>query len=483
MNYRIIKRTIGWMLLFEGAFFLVPILTALIYGEKEVTDFLIAMLSCVALGALLLIGKPKKNTIYAKEGFVIVALCWIALSLFGALPLYLSGKYPTYIDALFEIVSGFTTTGSSVLSGEAVEALPRCILMWRSFTHWIGGMGVLVFIMVFLPLCGGGNNINIMKAESPGPSVSKLVPKMRSTTGILYMIYGGLTTVQILFLLCGKMPVFDALNISFATAGTGGFCVRADGLAGYSAYIQIVVTVFMVLFSINFASYYFLLRGKFKDAFNLETRVFLTIVVVAITCISIDITVSNMCVYTTGEAIRHSAFSVASIISTTGFSTENFDLWPSFSKCILVSIMFIGACAGSTGGGVKVSRVIVLSKGATHEVRRMIHPKQIKKITMDKRAVEHEVVRNINGFFIAYIGVFLLSLLLISLDGETMTTNFTAVAATINNIGPGLDAVSPAGNFGGFSWWAKLVFVFDMLVGRLEVFPVLALLMPSTWKK
>ena len=483
MNYRIIKRTIGWILLFEGAFFLVPILTALIYGEKEVTDFCIAMLSCVAVGALMLIGKPKKNTIYAKEGFVIVALCWIALSLFGALPLYLSGGYPTYIDALFEIVSGFTTTGASVLSGDAVEALPRCILMWRSFTHWIGGMGVLVFIMVFLPLCGGGNNINIMRAESPGPSVSKLVPKMRSTTGILYMIYGGLTALQFLFLLCGKIPVFDALNISFATAGTGGFAVRADGLAGYSAYTQIVVTVFMVLFSINFASYYFVLRGKFKDAFNFETRVFLTIVVVAITCISIDITVSNMCVYTTGEAIRHSAFSVASLISTTGFSTENFDLWPSFSKCILVSIMFIGACAGSTGGGLKVSRIIVLSKGATHEVRRMIHPKQIKKITMDKRAVEHEVVRNINGFFIAYIGLFLLSLLLISLDGESMTTNFTAVTATINNIGPGLETVGPAGHYGNFSWWSKLVFIFDMLAGRLEIFPVLALLMPATWRK
>ena len=482
MNYGIIKRILGWILLFEAAFFLVPTLTALIYDEKQVYDFLIAMLACVAAGGLLLIGKPKSYAVYAKEGFVTVALCWVALSLFGAVPLRISGAYPTYIDALFEIVSGFTTTGASVLTSDAVAALPKSILIWRSFTHWIGGMGVLVFIMVFLPLCGGGSNINLMRAESPGPTVNKLVPKMRSTTGILYLIYAGMTVIEFI-LLVFDMPAFDAVNIAFATAGTGGFTVRADGCAGYSPYAQIVITVFMVLFSINFTSYYFVIRGKFKDAFNLEVRVFLGIVVTAITLVTINLCLSNAYAYTTGEAIRHSAFSVASIISTTGFATENFDLWPAFSKTILVMIMFVGACAGSTGGGIKVSRIIVLFKGAACETRRMLHPKQIQKITMDKRAVDGETVRNIQGFLTAYIAVFILSLVIISLNGQSTTTNFTAVAATINNIGPGLDAVGPAGNFGMFSWWSKLVFIFDMLVGRLEVFPMLVLFMPRTWRK
>lgn len=482
MNYAIIKRIIGWILLFESAFFLVPIATGLIYREKEVYDFLIALLCALAVGGILLIGKPKSTAVYAKEGFVIVALCWIALSLFGALPLRLSGGYSTYIDALFETVSGFTTTGASVLTGDKVAQLPKCILIWRSFTHWIGGMGVLVFIMVFLPLCSGGNNINIMRAESPGPVVNKLVPKMRSTAGILYLIYAGLTVLEFVFLVFG-MPVFDAVNIAFATAGTGGFAVTADGCAGYSPYCQVVMTVFMVLFSINFASYYLILCGKLKDALNLEVRVFLAIVVTAITLITINLCISNAYAYTTGEAVRHSAFSVASVISTSGFSTENFDLWPSFSKTILVCLMFIGACAGSTGGGLKVSRIIILFKSGIRETRRMIQPKQVKKITMDKRAVDDETVRSVSGFFMAYILVFVLSLLIISLDGQSTTTNFTSIVATINNIGPGLDAVGPAGNFGMFSWWSKIVFIFDMLIGRLEVFPILVLFLPKTWKK
>ena len=482
MNYAIIKRTIGWILIFEALFFAVPVLTAAVYGEKEIVDFLVAMLSCAAVGCLLLIGKPKNSSVYAKEGFVIVALSWIFLSLFGAIPLRTSGAYSTYVDALFEIVSGFTTTGASVLPGDKVEALPRCILMWRSFTHWVGGMGILVFILAFLPLCGGGYNINIMKAESPGPSVSKLVPKMRATAGILYLIYTVLTLLQFI-LLVFDMPAFDALNTAFSTAGTGGFAIKADGFAGYSPYSQVVVTVFMVIFSINFASYYFVLRGKFKDALNTEVRVFLGIVVVAITAITINLCITQSYGYTTGEAVRHSAFSVASIISTTGFATENFDLWPAFSKSILVLIMFIGACAGNTGGGMKVSRMVVLFKGAAHETKRMIHPKQVKKITVDKRVVENEVVRGINSYFFAYIIIFILSLLAISLDCGDMTTNFTAVTATINNVGPGLGAVGPAGHYGDFSWWSKLVFIFDMLVGRLEVFPMLVLFMPATWKK
>lgn len=480
MNYGIIKRTIGWLLLFETVFFCVPVITALVYREKQVFDFLFTMLASAALGGVCLIGKPKSDKIFAKEGIVITASCWVFLSLFGAVPLYTSGAYPTYVDALFETVSGFTTTGASVLASDVVAALPKCILMWRSFTHWIGGMGVLVFIMVFLPLCGGGRNMNIMKAESPGPSVGKLRPKMRSTAGVLYLIYTALTLLEFI-LLVFDMPVFDAINASFATAGTGGFSVRADGFAGYSSYSQIVVTVFMILFSMNFASYFFILCGKFKEAFNIEIRVFLGIVVTAITIITIDLCVAE--ILQVGSAIKHSAFSVSSVISTTGFATENFDTWPTLSKTILVLCMFIGACAGSTGGGIKVSRLVILFKGVRHETQRLLHPKRIKKITMDGKVVEHEVVRGVNNFMVAYIAIFVVSLLLISLDGSDMVTNFTSVAATINNIGPGLGMVGPAGNYGDFSILSKIVCIFDMLIGRLEIFPMLLLFAPATWRK
>ena len=482
MNYGIIRRTIGWILLFEAIFFLVPAITATVYWEREFFSILISMGICAIVGGLLVIGKPKSDAVYAKEGFVIVALSWIVLSLFGALPFVISGAMPSYIDALFETVSGFTTTGASVLSGEQVEALPKCLLMWRSFTHWVGGMGVLVFILAFLPLCGGGQNINLLRAESPGPTVSKLVPKMRSTAGILYLIYTVLTLLQFV-LLVFDMPAFDALNTAFATAGTGGFTVKADGFAGYSPYAQVVVTVFMILFSINFASFFFIVRGKFREAFNTEVRVFLTIVVVAITLVSVNLCLAPTPDLSTGEAIRHSAFSVASIISTTGFSTVDFNTWPSFSKTILVMTMFVGACAGSTGGGIKVSRFVILFKGMSHETKRMLHPKQVKKILVDNRVVEEETVRGIHSYLIAYAVVFVLSLLVVSLDGYDLTTNFTAIAATINNIGPGLEAVGPAGNFGFFSWWTKLVLVFDMLAGRLEIFPMLLLLLPATWRK
>ncbi len=480
MNYRIIRRTIGFLLLFETVFFCVPVITALVYREKEIFDFLFTMLGTATLGGLCLIGKPKDDKIFAKEGIVITACCWIFMSLFGAVPLFTSGSYPSYIDALFETVSGFTTTGASVLSGDMVEQLPKCILMWRSFTHWIGGMGVLVFIMVFLPLCGGGRNMNIMKAESPGPSVGKLLPKMRSTAGVLYLIYTSLTVLEFIFLVFG-MPLFDAINTAFATAGTGGFAVRADGFAGYSSYCQIVVTVFMTLFSINFASYFFIICGKFKEAFNLEVRAFLIIWVSAITLITLNLSLSN--VLTVGGAIKHSAFSVSSVISTTGFATENFDTWPAFSKTVLVLCMFVGACAGSTGGGIKVSRFLILSKGVRHETQRMLHPKQIKKMTMDGKIVEHEVVRGVNNYLIAFISIFVASLLLISIDGQDMVTNFTAVTATINNIGPGLGAVGPAGHYGDFSILSKIVFIFNMLIGRLEIFPMLLLFAPATWRK
>lgn len=483
MNFQIIRRTIGWILIFEALFCFVPIVTALVYREKEVWDFLLTAAICAAAGALLTVGKLKNPAVYAKEGFVITALSWIVMSLFGALPFRISGCIPSYVDALFETVSGFTTTGATILNGAQVEALPKCMLMWRSFTHWVGGMGVLVFILAFLPL-SGGRNINIMKAESPGPTVSKLVPRIRSTAGILYLIYAVLTAIMFVMLVF-SMPVFDALTTAFATAGTGGFAIRGDSFASYSTYSQVVVTVFMVLFSINFTSFYLVICGRLKEAFNTEVRVFLGIVIAAIALITLNLCFTDSAAYdySTGEAIKHSAFSVASVISTTGFATANFDLWPAFSKAILVLLMFIGACAGSTGGGFKVSRVVVLYKGMTHEMKRMLHPKQVKKITVDGRIVEHEVVRGINAYLVAYIAIFILSLFVVSLEGYDLVTNFTSVATTFNNVGPGLSLVGPDGNFGFFSDASKITFIFDMLAGRLEIFPMLLLFAPATWRK
>ena len=483
MNFRVIKRTLGFLLIFEAVFFLVPLLTALVYGEQEGVDFLICILICLAVGWLLTLGKVKNQTVYAKEGFVIVALSWIVMSLFGALPFWISGAIPSYVDALFETVSGFTTTGASILYGNEIESMPKCLLMWRSFTHWVGGMGVLVFIIAFLPL-SGGRNINIMRAESPGPEVGKLVPKVRQTAGILYMIYASLT-VMMFVMLVFDMPVFDALTTAFATAGTGGFGIKADGFASYSTYSQIVVTVFMLIFSVNFTSYFLLLCGRIKDALNLEVRVFFYIVLTAIVLITLNLCLTDFTAqnYTTGEAIKHSAFSVASVISTTGFATADFNLWPAFSKTILVTLMFIGACAGSTGGGMKVSRMIILGKGVANEMKRTLHPKQVKKITMDGKVVEHEVVRGVNSYVFAYVLIYLVSMLIISLDCQDLVTNFTSVATTINNIGPGLGAVGPSGNFAEFSVLSKLTFIFNMLVGRLEVFPMLLLFAPTTWKK
>ncbi|MBQ8319403.1 MAG: TrkH family potassium uptake protein [Clostridia bacterium] len=483
MNFAMIRRTLGFMLLFLAIFLLVPLVTSLIYWEKAGLSVLIAALLAGGVGWLCILKKPKKREIYAREGFVIVALCWIVLSLFGALPFWLSGEIPSYVDALFETVSGFTTTGATILpTGEALEALPKCLLMWRSFTHWVGGMGVLVFVMAFLPLSGAGN-LHMMRAESTGADVGKIVPKMRQTAKILYLIYAAMTTAQFLLLLCGGMSVFEALNTAFSTAGTGGFGFKGDSMASYNSYLQIVTTVFMLLFSINFNSYFLLLRGKCKDAFNAEVRTFLLIVLGAILLISLNIFLTEGYGYGFAEALKDAAFSVASVISTTGFVTEDFNLWPTLSKTVLVVLMFIGACAGSTGGGIKVSRIMVLCKGGIYEVGRMIHPKQVKKIAIDGRKLEHEVVRSINAYLVAFILVYVISLLLISLEGYDLVTSFTAVAATVNNVGPGLGAVGPSGNFAFFNDFSKLVLVFDMLAGRLEIFPILILFSPRTWKK
>ncbi|RKJ51790.1 TrkH family potassium uptake protein [bacterium 1XD42-54] len=478
MNYRIITYIIGWVLNFEAVFMAPAAVVALIYRERAGVSLLITMALCLLCGVLLIKGGIKNKAMYAREGFVAVALCWIVLSVFGALPFVISGSIPSYIDALFEVVSGFTTTGSSILA--EVEPLPRCLLFWRSFTHWIGGMGVLVFVMAILPLTGG-SSMYLMKAESPGPSVGKLVPKVKSTAMLLYKMYLGLSVLQLIFLLLGGMPLFDSLTTMFGTAGTGGFGIKNDSIGGYSVYLQGVVTVFMILFGVNFNIYYLLLKRRFSEASkSAEVRTYFIIILASVILITINISGMFSSVF---DALHHAAFQVGSIITTTGFATTDFDVWPSFSKTILVLLMFVGACAGSTGGGIKVSRIVILFKSVLKELDFIVHPRNIRKLKMDGRVVEHAVIRSVNVFLISYLFIFAGSVLLISLDNFDFTTNFTAVAATINNIGPGLAVVGPTQNFGSFSDFSKIVLTFDMLVGRLELFPLLILFSRRTWSK
>jgi len=487
MNYKMLGYTLGKILIFESAFLLLPSLVGLIYSEWEALfSFLGTAAICLVVGAALSFKRPENMKLYARDGFVIVSLCWIIISLFGALPFVFTGVLPNYLDALFETVSGFTTTGASVIAD--VEALPRAIMIWRNFTNWVGGMGVLVFVMAVLPL-SGAQNMHIMRAESPGPSVSKLVPRVRKTAIILYLIYFALTFMQFLLML-PDLTVFEAACSAFSTAGTGGFGIKNDSMASFTPYVQVVVTVFLILFSINFNSYYLLLRTKFKDAFNSEVKVFLLIVLVSISIITANILItSSEGAESFGDALRNAAFTVASIISTAGFATTDFDLWPTISKTILVALMFIGACAGSTGGGIKVSRVNILAKGMTRELRTVIRPRQVKKITLDRRPVEHEVIRSVNAYLVTYVLIFAASVMLVSLDGyvregyNEIVTNFTAVASAFNNVGPGLEAVGPTQNFAFFSPFSKTVLIFDMLAGRLELFPMLLLFSPSTWKR
>ena len=477
MNYRMIGNILGWLLLFESIFLAVPLLTAAIFWEAEFWVFLGTAAFCLAAGVLITRKKPANTTLYSREGFVIVALSWIVLSLFGALPYFLSGVIPSYVDSVFEAASGFSTMGATVFP--EVESLPKSILMWRSFTHWVGGMGVLVFIMAFLPL-SGGQNMHIMKAESPGPSVSKLVPHVRTTALLLYSIYLILTVTEFVTLIILGMDPFEALNTAFSTAGTGGFGVRNDSMGSYSPAIQIAVTVFMLMFGINFNTYFFLGRFKLREAFTTEVIVFLLVVFSSTAIIAVNISglYPDM-----GESVRHSAFTVASIISTTGFSTEDFNLWPELSRSMIVLLMFIGSCAGSTGGGIKVSRFLILFKGIRKELEILVHPKQVKKIKVDGRTIEHEVVRSVNVYMVCYVLVFSISMLVLSFDNYDLITNFTAVAAAINNVGPGLELAGPASNYSVFSEPTKIVLIFDMLVGRLELFPILLLFSPTTWKK
>ena len=477
MNASMIRYILGYVLKIEAALMLLPCLVALIYREQEGWYYLAVAAGGLLLGVLATWKKPVNSVFYLKEGCVSTALSWIILSLLGCLPFCLTGEIPSFTDALFETISGFTTTGASILSD--VEALSHTSLFWRSFTHWIGGMGVLVFLLAIIPM-SGGSNINLMRAESPGPSVGKLVPKMRYTAQILYLIYFGMTILEMVLLIIGKMPVFDAVTTSFGTAGTGGFGIKNDSITGYSSYVQWVVTIFMILFGVNFNAYYLLLFGKIKKAFAMEeVRYYFLVILGAIVIIFTSLLRAGINV---ADSLRHAAFQVASIITTTGFSTADFDMWSQTCKTVLVLLMFVGACAGSTGGGIKVSRFVVLFKTVGKELNSYIHPKSIKKIKMEGKPVEHEVVRAINVYFITFMIIFSLSVFLISFEGNDLLTNFTAVTATINNIGPGLELVGPTKNFGFFSVFSKYVLMFDMLAGRLELFPLLILFHPAVWK-
>lgn len=478
MNIRIISYIIGWVLNCEAACLLLPLVCAFIYDEPCAMVFAMCIALCLLAGVALTFKPPAKRSMYSREGFITVALSWIVISLFGALPFYFSGYIKNFIDAVFETVSGFTTTGASILTD--VEVLPKSLLFWRSFTHWIGGMGVLVFLVAILPL-SGGDNFHLIRAESPGPSVSKLVPKVRASAKILYGIYILLTVIQTVLMLLGGLSLFEALTLTFGTAGTGGFAILNSGLATYSPYIQNVVTVFMIMFGIDFTVYYLILIGKLRlSTLSDEVKAYLCIIFTAIVIISIN---CRSLFSGVSELVRHVAFQVGSIITTTGYSTTDFDKWPELSKTILVLLMLIGACAGSTGGGIKVSRIMILIKSIAKEIKIAAHPKSTHKITMNKRPVEHETIRAVNVFIASYLLIFVASVLIISIDNNDFTTNFTAVAATINNIGPGLAKVGPTANFSLYSPLSTVVLTFDMLVGRLEIFPMLMLFSPYTWRK
>ncbi len=477
MNVKMILHTLGWVLNIEALAMILPLICALVYGESCFA-LGISIAVCAILGITLTIRSPKNKTMYSKEGFTTVALAWVVLSIFGSMPFVISGAIPNFIDAIFETASGFTTTGASILTD--VEALPKSLIFWRSFTHWLGGMGVLVFLIAFVPL-SGGNNLHLIKAESPGPNVSKLVPKVRSTAKILYAMYLVMTVIEIVLLKFSGLDMFSALTLSFGTAGTGGFAILNSGLADYTPQVQNIITVFMILFGIDFSLYYMLLLGKFRSMLKSdELRVYLGIILFSIAVITVNCRQMYDSIATT---IRHAAFQVGSIITTTGYATTDFDLWPELSKTILVGLMFIGACAGSTGGGIKVSRIVILVKSILKEVKTSAHPNSTYKITMNGRPVAHEIVRGVNVYMAAYVIIFALSVLVLTLDNLDFTTNFTAITATLNNIGPGLAGVGPTRNFSVFSDLSTLVMTADMLIGRLEIFPFLVLLSPYTWKK
>ena len=480
MNYKMIAYVLGSLLRIEGLLMAIPMVLSFVYGEEPSRNaFMITILVCWVLGTLIRYREPENKSIYGREGFVVVALSWIVMSLFGAMPFYLSGAIDGVANCFFETVSGFTTTGASILT--EIEGLPMSILFWRSFTHWIGGMGILVFMLAILPM-GDERSMYLMKAEAPGPMVSKLVPKVKSTAKLLYKIYIALTIIEMVLLLLGGMPLFDSVVNSLSTAGTGGFAILNSSIAGYNnAYYEYVITIFMLLFGVNFNLYYLLLLRDFKSILkNEELRYYVVIVLACIVLIT-----GNIChMYPTLEsAFRHAAFQVAAIVTTTGFATANFDVWPEFSKTLIFCLTILGACAGSTGGGLKVSRLIILMKLASREIRHIIHPRSVNLIKLDGYRVEEEVIQGVTGYLVVYVLLLLGSFILISFDNYDFTTSLTSVVTCLGNVGPGFAMVGPVENFSFFSGFSKMVLCFDMLVGRLEIFPIVMLFAPSIWRK
>ncbi len=477
MNYRLILQTIGKILLIEALLLIFPLIVNFIYQEENLFAFALTISILMVVGTLLIMVKPKSKTMFVREGFVIVGLAWIVLSLFGALPFTLSGEIPHYIDALFETISGFTTTGASILTD--VESMSKSMLFWRSFTHWIGGMGVLVFVLAILPN-SEGQNIYLLKAESTGPQVGKLVSKVRFTARILYVIYFGLTLLETILLLFGNNDLFESIVTAFGTAGTGGFGIYGDSIGGFSIYSQIVVAVFMMIFGINFNLYYLVIIGKIKQAIKSEElRWYLAVIVVSTVLITTNLVVNLNQSF--GIALKDAYFQVSSIITTTGYATVDFNLWPTFSKVILIMIMFVGGCAGSTGGGIKVSRIVILFKTLKREIQKLLHPNSVAPIKMEGEVVDSGVVKGVSVYFAFIIILLFAGTLLVSFDGLDFTSTFTGVIACVNNIGPGLNLVGPMGNFDCFSYFSKGVLSILMLIGRLEVYPILILFLPKTW--
>lgn len=480
MNKRSIIYILGWVLIVEAVAMQIGTITSLIYGEKEAWYFVLTGVVSAILGVLAVkVKKPKNMVLYQKAGFAATALSWILLSLVGCMPFWLSGEIPHFIDAFYETVSGFTTTGSTILND--VEALSKGMLMWRSFLHWLGGMGVIVFLLAIIPKLGGQQNIFLMKAESPGPIIGKAVPRMRNYATMLYGIYITLTALEFILLLFGGLNVFEAINTSFSTAGTGGFGIYNSNAAAFdSYYVQTVIAVFMLLFGINFSVYLCLIARKFKQSLKFEELwIYLGIVAVSTAIIAFNIS----SIYKPYDAFHQSFFYVSSIISTTGFGLTDVNKWPELSKTVIIILTFIGASAGSTGGGFKISRIILLFKEVRKEFSLLVHPRNVKLVKMDGKAVNHDIMRTTSMYLVLYIGVFAISFLLVSIDNMDFTTSFTAVAANLNNTGPGLGAVGPVGNYADFSILSKIVFIFDMLAGRLEIYPLLLLFAPSAWKK
>ena len=483
MNKKLITYILGWVILIEGAAMLLPVAVGMMYHEwNDLKYFAYVAAGAAVAGFLLVFKKPDSNVMYLKDGFAATALSWLVLSFAGCLPLWISGTIPHFIDALFETISGFTTTGATILV--EIEHLPKCMLMWRSFSHFLGGMGVVVFLLAIIPRLGGNQNINLMKAESTGPAVSKSMPKLRNYAALLYGIYCGLTLIECILLLCGGMNLFDSVTTSFATAGTGGFMVYNDSLARFSPYLQTVAAVFMVLFGVNFYIYILILSKRFKLAFrNEELWVYLGITAGATALISIDLIANRTFGGDVYQSIHQSFFYVSSVGSSTGFAITDVNKWPEFSKAIVLLVTCIGASAGSTGGGFKVSRVIILLKGVQKEFNLILHPRKIHVVKIDSKKITHEVTRSVSVYFVIYTLIIILTTILISFNGFDFTTSFTSVLATLNNTGPGMNIVGSTGNYAGFSIFSKIVFCFNMLAGRLELYPFLLIFIPSAWKR